>query len=414
MRLRGDSRNGIPPEIRRETDCRDYDGVLTMRTPFYPSEYSESTLRLRHFEKLPKDLSKALLRHFQAYQTRWNELVALDRSGIRVRAVSGDRTARDYVRRRRLASHPLRTKSWSRVHSIPVTADIRRELRPHLYLDWRKVQGLRLLRFGRKVVLSYTLKETRIREVDLEERTIKSCRDPRLCDLGISFSDKGMAFSLQTPTDNHISDFTPKHLLTKQSLLEFTREMVGKIRVVALDPVCPASMRDLKSYLTRKLRALQAEGTIEFRTPRWISLGDKYDLPARHPDRPPAAIRKLMRENYPYCQILGLTGSPLLVKEVEGGLVGADGRQIDPLTRANHVIQSVMAKLDLWHGATFLRSVNSQSVHKAFRRYQCELQREGVREEQRPRLRSVDRIPSRGSSYKDSPPSPAKRGSATA
>ena len=376
MRLRGDKKHGIPPEVRRETDCRDQDGVLTLLSDFYPSEYSREALRLRTVLVLSKEASRGLLDPFRAYQERWNILVAQDRSGVLIRAQRGDRTARDYVNRRR--DHPLRLRSWRRTTSIPVTHEIKAELKKHLDLDWRKVTKPRLLRLGKEVALSYVMREIRVHEVNLEARTINSCRDPRLIDIGICLDHNGMTVEQQNPTDDHQGFIIPMAQLTKQKVQNFVADLVGKVRVVALDPYVPTELADLKTYLTRKCRALHAEGAIEFRSPKLVSLGAVYrDLPSYHPQHLKVRERNSMREYFDYTRIWGLTGEPLMVREAEGGLVGVDGRQIHPLTRANHILQSVMATLDLWHGATFLRSVGSPRVRRVFRAFRCEQEKRG-------------------------------------
>lgn len=360
--------------MRRDTDCRDVDGTLTLLTDFYPSEYSEQTLRLRKIEKLSKGASRGLLRHFLAYREEWNRLVHRDRSGASIRA--SDRTSRDYVHRRKLATHPLRVRSWSRTISIPVSPEIKAELKQHLQLDWRRVGHLRLLRFGRRVALSYVIKEVRVREVDLDERTIRSCRDPRLHDVGICFDQHGMSVVVKNPTDDLCPQHFPKRFLDRQFIDSILTELVGKARVVALDPAYPAELHGIASYFRRKLRTLQAEGAIEFKSPKLVSLGERYrNLPRCHPQHLKLSMKRHMREHFDYCIFMRLTGQPLLVKVLDGNVVDVDGRHVNPLERANHAVQSVMAKLDLWHGATFLHSVNSQRVRKAFHRYRCERQK---------------------------------------
>jgi hypothetical protein len=370
---RGDTVSGIPPELRRESDYRDVEGVVTLRSPFYPSEYTEQTLRRRKVTKLSKDASGPLLQHFQTYRDEWNRLVRLDRAST-LKLNRGDRTHRDYSHRR--GQHPLRLKSKRRVSSIPITPAIRAVLKQHLKLDWRTVQSPRLIRFGKQVALSYVSKETHIHEVNLEDRTLNSCRDPRLCDVGVCLSQKGMTLQVQNPTDDHQGFHTPIGQLGKQSIDSLVAELRGKARVVALDPYCPPQLRDTKAYLIRKLRTLQAEGAIEFRSPRLALLGATYqNLPSYHPQHLKVWQRNHMKEWFDYARIQGLTGRSLMVKEAGGNLVGVDGRQIHPLTRANHILQSAMAKLGLWHGATFLRSVSGQRVRSAFHRYRCEQQR---------------------------------------
>jgi hypothetical protein len=363
---------GIFPELRRETDYRDQDGDIVFQAPFEKSDYSERLQRRRELLHLSSEASRGLLNHFKAYQTGWNQLVLLDRSGQPVRAKSGDRLTRDYLNRRKLSAHPLRTKTFCRVCSIPVTPEIKAELKKYLNLDWRYVISMRLLRRGHRVLLAVIHKETQIREVDLEKRKIRHCRDPRLCDMGICFSPNGMAVRIQNPTEDHQNYFVPVANLTKQLINQLLTQIAGKIRVVALDPICPESCRGLKTYLTRKLRTLQAEGAIEFRLPRLVSLGAKYNnLPQHHPLHLKVWQKNLIKEWFDYSQILGLTGRPLMVKPSNGTLIGADSRQVKPLTRANHVIQMALAKMDLWHGATFLRSRSWQRVRSAFYRHLC-------------------------------------------
>jgi len=378
--LRSTGSGGIFQELRQETDYRDEGGSIVFQAPFDESDYSERTLRLREVIRLPLGASRALYHYFDTYQDVWNCLVHLDRSGVLIKANTGDpserKIRRDYVNRRSQSTHPLRLKKQSRVGSIPISSEIRTELKQMVGLDWRCVISMRLLRWGKRVILAYTHKETRIHEVNLEHRSINSCRDPRLCDMGICFSPNGMTVQIQNPTEDRQGSFVPKAKLTKQYINQLVAQMVGKIRVVAIDPICPSGLNDIKTYLTRKLRALQAEGAMEFRSPKLVSLGAKYkDHPQHHPLHLHVWQRNLMKEWFDYSLILGLTGRPVLVREVNGTLIGGDSQQvINPLTRANHAIQTALAKMDLWHGATFLRSRSWQRVRSAFNRQLCKLQ----------------------------------------
>ena len=372
--------SGILPGLRQETDYRDEGGTVVFQAPFDESDYSEQTLRLRKLVKLSPETSCILLPYFESYQGVWNRLVHLDRSGTLIKANTGDpherKVRRDYVNRRCQAVNPLRFKSWARVNSIPITSEIRAELKKSLDLDWRYVISMRLLRRGKTVWLAYTHKEIRIHEVNLDRHSINSCRDPRLCDMGICFSPNGMAVQIQNPTEDRRGSLIPKEKLTKQYINKLVAQMIGKVRVVALDPVCPSNLCNIKTYLTRKLRTLQAEGAIEFRSPKLVSLGARYkDRPQHHPLHLHVWQRNLIKDWFDYSLILGLTGRPLMVREVNGTLIGGDSRQvINPLTRANHAIQTALAKMDLWHGATFLRSKSWQRVRSAFYRQQCKLQ----------------------------------------
>ena len=374
FQCRGDHRNGIALEHRQETDWKDQDGRIVLQAPLDTFDYTEQTKRVRTIEKLPVEASRNLLPFFRVYLEGWNRLVALDRSGASVKAIHGDRLTRDYVTRRKNSQHPLRTKSWSRVCSIPVTAEIKAVLKQHLKLDWRTTSGLRLIRYGQRVALAYVHKEIQIREVDLEQNSLNSCRDPRLCDMGICLSPYGMTLMLQNPTDDHQGFHIPIANLTKAFIDKLVADMNGRIRSVMLDPICPNNLRTIKTHLVRRLRTLQAEGAIEFRSPKLVSLGAVYkDLPQHDPLHLKVWQRKLMEEFFDYTRILGLTGAPLMVRESDGVLRGVNDRQIDPLTRANHVLQSGLAKMDLWHGATFLRSRPSHRVRSAFNRYRCRI-----------------------------------------
>lgn len=320
----------------------------------------------RYFRKLPSGVSDGLLSLFKVYQDRWNHLVTQERSGTPVRVQKGveafeRKIQKDYVNRRSGASHPLRMRSWHRTVSIPVSRDILAVLKGALGLDLRKVMKPRLLRRGSSVWLSYA------------QNTVEAIPrpDPFQSDLGICLTEEGMTLMVCTPGDLKGWRHFRAERLTRKTLDQIVQQMRGRLRTVGLDPTYPASMRETHTYLTRKLRNLQAEGAIRFRSPKRVSLGEKYLNVSRwNPDHLPLWQKKLIRGHAEYSQILGLTGRPLLVKEAAGDLVGVDGQQISPLTRANDVIQTVLAKLDLWHGATFLVSRDRQRVQSAFNRWQ--------------------------------------------
>lgn len=328
----------------------------------------QTTQTRRHLVKLSRSASKGLLSLFRDYQEGWNALVHQERSGtpVRVRAprhLTGmDRKLqRDYVKRRQGASHPLRLRSWHRTVSIPVTKQTQALLKAEIPINFRKATRLRLLRFGDQVALSYVLKE----------EAAVTRPNPFQSDLGICLTESGMTLVVSTPGDLKKGWHVPAEQLTTKVLNQIVQQMRGRIRVVGLDPTYPAAMRGINTYLTRKFRNLQAEGAIKFRSPKRVSLGEKYlNLPEWHPSHLALWQKKLIRGHAEYSQIMGLTGRPLLVKEAAGDLVGVDGRQISPLTRANDVVQTVLAKLDQWHGATFLDSRNRTRVQSAFNRWQ--------------------------------------------
>ena len=245
---------------------------------------------------------------------------------------------------------------------MPLSKPLRDALKGQVDLDWRKVTKARLLRFGDRVALSY---------VQLEPITKNLNRDPRLSNVGICLTDKGMTLVLQGPSDTLHPVHIPKEQLTQNYIKQFVQQMIGKIQVVGLDPTVPPSMRDIRTYLIRRLRNTQAEGAIVFRSLKRVSLGDRYlNRPVWDKQRPKLWQRKLLSQWAGYSVIMDLTGKPLLAKEESGGLVtGPLDKSVNPFIRANDAIQSVMAKLDLSPSATFLRSSDRQRVQRAFHRH---------------------------------------------
>jgi hypothetical protein len=324
-------------------------------------------VRVRTIHRLSEADSAAILKFFRHYREEWNTLVAQDRSGIQL---SDSAATADYRQRRALATHPLRKKSWRRVTSIPLSPEIKNYLRGKVSLDWRKVTKPRLLRFGQTIAISY---------VKLEKREFNLNRDPRLSDAGLCLTNKGLHIRIIGPTDEPIHQFVPTKLLTKQQINELVQQMIGKIQVVGLDPIVPPQMREIKAYLVRKLRNRQAEGAILFRILHRTPLGEKY------PNRK-LWQRKLMQRFDSYCISMGLTGKPLLVREGEDGRVtGPSDKCVHPIVRANEAIQTVMAKMDLSHSATFLHSRDRQRVQRAFHRQR----RKTITTTSRPREQSL-------------------------
>lgn len=232
---------------------------------------------------------------------------------------------------------------------------------PQMDLDWRRVTKARLLRFGDRVALSY---------VQIEHVTRNANRDPRLSNVGICLTDKGMTLMFQGPSDEIYPVHVSKEQLTYKYIKQLAQQMTGKIQVVGLDPNVPPLMRNIKTYLIRRLRNAQAEGAIAFHSLKRVTLGDRYlNRPVWDKQRLKLWQRKLLSKWARYSVIMDLTGKPILVKEESGGLVtGPMDKSVHPLIRANDAIQSVMAKLDLSPCATFLHSSDRQRVQRAFHR----------------------------------------------
>ena len=314
--------------------------------------------RIRKTLPLPSDAYPVVLPLFKHYMDSWNALVHKDRSGQRIQRRSP--VERDYVNRRKLSLNPLRLRNWNRTVSLPVTSELKRALKPWVKIDWRRVSKARMIRSGNEVTLSY-VKTT---EVVLPRPTSV------MYDMGVCLTNEGMFLRLQTPTDQPLSHFIRKSSLTKQFINELAQRMHGRVRLVALDPLVPNGMLSIKNHFVRKIRNTQAECATVFRTPRRIPLGEKYLNHSKgSTHRLKGRLRGAMKGWSDYSLILGLTGEPLLVREREGELVtGPMDKSVHPIARANDALQTALAKLDLWHSATFLRSRDSQRVRNAFRR----------------------------------------------
>ncbi len=314
--------------------------------------------RVKRVVKLSAKASERLLPSFKAYQGDWNDLVRKDRSGEKLKRQSP--IQREYLNRRKLTTNPLRVRSWSRTVSIPLSAELRRVVKESVRVDWRRVTKARLCRFGSTVALSY---------VETVQVAIQKPL-PMMFDVGMTLTEEGLFVRLQAPTDEPLSQFIPKIRLTKQFFNQMAQRMRGRVRLVALDPLIPPSMTATKNLLVRKMRNAQAEGATVFRTPRRVSLGEKYlNQPKGSHNRLTGPLRGFMKEWAGYSLILGLTGEPLLVKECGGRLVtGPMDKSVHPIVRANDVLQTALAKLGLWHTAPSLPRRDSQRVRRAFHR----------------------------------------------
>ena len=289
---------------------------------------------------------------FKQYMSEWNALVSQDRRGEKI--LGDTPTSREYLSRRKQSTNPLRKKSWKRITSIPLTKELRANLKSLVNVDWRKVTKPRLIRHGSHVKFTF------VKAIHLH-RNLN--HDPRLSNVGLCLTDQGLTMQILSPSDQPQALHIQANQLTKKAINRLVKQMHGRIHVVGLDPIVPPSMREIKTYLVRRLRNIQAEGAIVFRSPNRVSLGEKY---LNHP----SWQRKLVKRWTGCFTILGLTGQPLVAQEQNGGLVtGPSDKSVHPLIRANDTIQTVMAKLDLQHSATFLHSRDRQRVQTAFHRY---------------------------------------------
>ena len=116
---------GIPPELRIETDYQvEDDGLIHVNTDFYPSEYTVRKQRRKKTLTLPLQKQR-----FEDYLGEWNKLVTLDRAKILPTSSLGQsslekKVLKDYQQKRSKAKGPLRYKSFSRLCSIPILAEL--------------------------------------------------------------------------------------------------------------------------------------------------------------------------------------------------------------------------------------------------------------------------------------------------
>lgn len=326
-----------------------------------PQGSGKSQREVRRLQKtlsVPPEASEALLPLFRQYRDEWNQIVKQDRSGVHIHRRTT--VQREYLNRRKQSINPLRTRSWTRTVSIPVKAELKKTLKRWLDLDWRKIQKPRLHRHGSELVLRYVETTETVRPEPSRFRY----------DVGLCLTEEGLAIRLQSPEDLPLNRFIRKEQLTKQNINQLVEQMAQTCRVIALDSTIPESMLGIKQHLVRKIRNTQAEGATVFRSPRRVSLGEKYlGFSKSSPHHLNLWQRKLLKPWDGYSLILGLTGEPLLVREQDGRLVtGPLDKSVNPLLRANDALQTTLAKLDAWHTATSMSRRDRQRVRSAFRR----------------------------------------------
>ena len=390
---------GLPPCERKHTDYSVEDGKVILASHFYKEEFSIKKQRHRKSIVI-KDFAH-LVPLFNLYLELWNHLVDLDQQGQHLgkdllkrdpklalafaeTPFYASKTLKEYLSRRSRSKTPLRYKSLHRLNSIPMALPNHPELaslisdylKP-LGLDLRRVVSSRLVRKSDKrflVSFIFTISDV-IKEVNLDDSSLNYCRDPRLVDIGCSFSSKGLSIVVQNAFEDREFFTVSTDVLekTKNFLDSFLKEISGKVRSISLDgsSVTPNNLLEVKKELSRRCRTLKAVGAAEFYvTPRLVSLGEQYpkDTPFYDSKHLKVWERKLLSDNADYATIMGLTGAPCLVKYHKNSLVTSSGNPVIPEVMANHALQLALAKYDMWHGATFMDRGTCRTVRKGLDR----------------------------------------------
>ena len=401
---------GIAPIQRRPTDYHIENGRIFSNTEFYESEYTIK--KQRHRKSLVVDeRSLGLVTNLaNLCKNIFNHVVDVDQTGTKVkmnllqelplslseRPFYAKKTIREYISRRKLATSPLRHKKLHRLNSMPLDLASHPALQNQVagYMasiggDLRRVITCRLVRKSDKRFLlcfTYTVPDV-TREVtnSKSEPSINFCRDPRLVDIGISFSNKGMSIVVQNAFEDRKFFCVKSDLLKKtaQFINTFLNNLKGRVRSVGMDKNFPITGHLLvaRKELSRRLRALAAVGATEFYTPpKFVSLGEQYPSGTPFYDKTRLKVweRKLLSEHEEYAMIQGLTGAPCLIKVSQGKLITSKGSDVNPETMANHALLLALAKRDMWHGATFMDRGTCRTVRKGLNRREEKLQQKTI------------------------------------
>jgi hypothetical protein len=406
----GSLNKGIIPEQRRPTDYHIENGRILSNTEFYESEFSIEKQRHRKSLVVEVSCNSEVTQLFEAYLDIWNHVVSVDQTGKKVemslfqslgpslstRPFYAKKTIREYISSRRLSNGPLRHKKLHRLHSIPVDLNTHPALRDQVagYMasiggNMRRVIQCRLVRKSDKRFLlcfTFTTPDV-IREVinDKGEPSINFCRDPRLVDIGISFSYKGISVVVQNAFEDREFYYIKSNLLknTAKFINKFLNNLKGRTRSVGMDMNFPITghLLEVRKELSRRLRTLAAVGATEFYTPpRLVSLGEQYPSGTPFYDKFRLKVweRKLLSGHEEYAMIQGLTGAPCLIKVSQGKLITSKGSDVNPETMANHALLLALAKRDMWHGATFLDRGTCRTVRKGLNRRKEKLQQKTI------------------------------------
>ena len=370
---------GISPELRVETDYHtDENNQICSNSEFFPSEYTVKNQRRRKSVTLTPDLTVDSEQAFLCYLAVWNQLVTMDKAGIPLNPPSENNKSvyREYQEKRAKASGPLRYKSFKRLSSIPIPTDFKTKQIVGEVIDFRRfISGRILKRSKKKYQISFVYSEKRVREVNLEQNTINSCRDPRLRDIGVAFSKQGISIVTQDAFDQRkyfiIKADTIKN--TRNFIKEFFKNLYGKVRSIALDASCfvPKDLVELRKKFIKQCRTMKAVGAALFyEAPKLIPLGETYraDLPAHNPKHLKVWEKKLFSEVQEYALIQGLTGEPMLVIPGQEGPSLLKGGVVPGLVMANHTLHQAVAKWDLWPGASFLSRASCRTVLNGLKR----------------------------------------------
>lgn len=404
---------GIDPSQRRPTDYHIENGKIFSDTQFYQSEFSVKKQRHRKSVAIDADDFVEVAGFFRTYLTVWNYLVTLDQQGTKLHMALlqtdstmarhfaespfyAKKALREYMTRRSMASSPLRHKQLSRLNSIPLDRnDIGLKAPIQSYLDTiggdlrRLISGRVVRKSDKRYLVSFTFTVPDvIREVDNDKNnpSINFCRDPRLVDIGISFSKKGMSLVVQNAFEDREFFCVKPNVLkdTAKFLNKFLSNLKGKVRCIGMDESYPITgpLLEVRKGLARRCKALEAVGATEFYIPpKLISLGEQYPsgTPFYDKNRLKVWERKLISQHEDYAMIQGLTGAPCLIKVSDGKLVTSKGTEVFPETMANHALLLALAKLDMWHGAISQDSGTCRTVRKGLdRRKEKQLQMTSV------------------------------------
>jgi hypothetical protein len=246
---------GIAPCERKHTDYSIEGDKIAFSSEFCKEEFSIKKIRHRKSIGLKDIIGMEAM--FQDYLKAWNLLVDLDQKGIQLgrgllktdsnlaRAFAESpfytlRALKEYLKRRGRSSSPLRHKRLHRLNTVPL--DLRNypgiQSEVALYLksvgsDLRRVVSTRLVRKSDKrflVSFTFTAPDV-VREVNLEDSSINFCRDPRLVDIGCSFSEKGLSIVVQNAfEDREFYTISPALLENVKNFLDkFFKEIKGKV-----------------------------------------------------------------------------------------------------------------------------------------------------------------------------------------
>jgi len=399
----GSLNKGIDPIQRRETDYHIEDGRIFSNTEFSDSEFSLRKQRHRKSLGIQDDGIEEVASLFFLYQTIWNYLVFQDQKGTKIQIgllqtdpimaqhfseqpFYAKKILREYVSRRKLAKGPLRHKKEHRLGSMPLDLTLHPALKEQVadYMaslgsDLRRVINCRLVRKSNKRFLlcfTFTVSDV-IREVvnDDGDPSINFCRDPRLVDIGISFSNKGMSIVVQNAFEDREFYCVKSDLLknTAQFINKFLENLKGKTRSIGMDSTFPITghLLEVRKELSRRLKTLAAVGATEFYlSPKLISFGEQYPSGTPFYDKCHLKVweKKLLSPHEDFAMIQGLTGAPCLIKVSQGKLITSTGSEVNPETMANHALLLALAKRDMWHGATFLDRGTCRTVRKGLDR----------------------------------------------